>query len=98
MPDYKTGSYLLKGTKPWLCQTCSKPIVVAERCFARIMEHGPELKRWDGQLYRNKTYTRWHLECALQLDNLNQFEHNLLGEYFKTAKPTQETNIAPKVG
>lgn len=86
MPDYKSGTYLLNVKKPWCCLGCNKPINVGEKNFVRVKEHGDQLKRWDGQMYRQKDYSRWHIPCALALTDLDEFEKKLLGEYFKNVK------------
>lgn len=80
MPDYKTGSYLLTARKEWCCLGCKKSIEPQIKHFARIKEYGPDIKRWDGELYKEKEYKRWHLDCALELTDLTEYERSKIAQ------------------
>jgi len=79
MPDYKTGTYIIKAKKTWQCDKCWKEIVIGESCFARVKEYGDQLIRSsDGEGYHLKDYKRFHLICAKKLPDLNIHEQALL--------------------
>ena len=80
MPDYKTGTYIIRAHKFWCCIGCSKRIIYGAPYFVRVQEYGNQLRRSDGKEYRKKTYYRFHLNCARHLPDLNQFESSLLGQ------------------
>ena len=90
MPDYKTGSYLMIPNKSWCCEACKQNISAGVKLFARITCFGPVKKNKRGQDYQEKVYVRWHLKCALALTDLSEYEHELLGEYFKMLQPEPE--------
>lgn len=80
MPDYKTGTYLMCAKKPWVCEHCKTQIKVGERHMARVQEVGNVKTRWDGQSYREKVYTRFHLNCAHSIQ-LNPYEQSLVKKF-----------------
>lgn len=80
MPDYKTGTYIIRAHKLWCCVNCSQKIAYGAKHFVRIQEYGNQLRRGDGQEYRKKNYYRFHLNCARYLPDLNQFESSLLSQ------------------
>ena len=80
MPDYTTGTYIIRAHKFWSCVRCSQMITYGVTHFVRIKEYGDQLKRSDGKEYRKKNYYRFHLNCARHLPDLNQFESSLLGQ------------------
>lgn len=88
--EYQTGTYLVVGRKNWVCESCGKAIIFGVKHFVRVECYGPVKKRRDGQEFQEKLYERHHVECALALDNLNEFERGRLGEYFKTCKPVPD--------
>lgn len=87
--SYKTGTYLFISRKIWKCECCNDYMPIGEKVFTRIKCFGPFKKNKYGESYQEKTYNRFHLKCALSLTDLNEEEHIILGEYFKTVK-TQE--------
>ena len=48
MPDYKTGTYIIKSKKVWRCNFCHEGIKIGEKVFARIKEYGDKKFRSDG--------------------------------------------------
>lgn len=93
--EYKTGSYVVVGRKNWVCEKCHKRILFGAKQFIRVTCFGPVKQRSDGKDYQEKIYERYHIECALELIDLNDYEHTRLGEYFKTAQPAQEGQKQP---
>lgn len=79
--QYKTGSYIMKTRQVWKCKSCEKDILTGVKCFTKVKEYGKTFFNKDGEKYRYKTYTRWHIECAKQIDNLNNYEKKILGIY-----------------
>ncbi len=78
MPDYKTGSYIIQSKKNWPCNHCPQFIKADTKYFARVKEYGEKIKRFDGKTYRLKIYHRYHINCARNFENLNEFEKSLL--------------------
>jgi len=78
MPDYTTGTYIIRARKPWLCSGCNGKIIFGTAHFVRVKEYGDILRSGDGKDYRKKNYHRYHLNCARCLDDLNHFETGLL--------------------
>lgn len=78
MPDYKTGTHIIRGRLSWPCERCGHVIQSGIRHFARIEEFGDVLVRTDGETYRQKVYHRFHLDCARALPDLNQYETSLI--------------------
>jgi hypothetical protein len=80
--EYKTGSYIMVGRKFWPCFCCKKSIPPGEKSFVRVVEDKKESFDAQGVKYHRKNYSRWHIECALALRDLNQYEKGLLSFYF----------------
>lgn len=76
--EYTEGSYIISGRKNWICEKCKKPIFNGKKHFARVKEVSEPKKRSDGKLYTEKKYYRYHLKCALSLNNLSNKEINLI--------------------
>jgi len=95
--EYKTGSYLINPRKYHSCNHCLKNIEIGSTLFARVKEYGEELTRSDGEKYRLKKYTRYHLDCAKTLLDLTDFELSLLNSK-KTDPLNQALEILKKTG
>ena len=78
MPDYKTGSYIIRASKEWECQCCHSRIKPKTIHFARVKEYGEELMRTDGKAYRLKNYYRFHLNCAKSMADINDYEKSII--------------------
>ncbi len=78
MKQYKTGSYIMGTRKIWTCEACLKDILIGTNCFVRIKEFGDKKINQQGEKYKDKTYKRWHIDCAKSLNTLNEYELNLL--------------------
>ena len=76
--DYKTGSYIMRCRKKWLCNACKREILAGTKCLTRIKEYGKILINQKGEEYRHKTFTRYHPHCAKELDNLNDYERTII--------------------
>jgi hypothetical protein len=46
--------------------------------FNRVIEYGKTKISQTGEEYRDKTYSRYHIECAKRLKDLNPYEKDLL--------------------
>jgi len=76
--EYKTGSYIIRGRQQHRCLFCYKDINASFLHFARVKESGEPLTRADGMIYYKKEYYRYHLDCALSLPDLKNFEKLLI--------------------
>lgn len=76
--EYKTGSYIITAKKEHTCHICGLPIHSHVPYFARVREFGEVFTKKDGSTFRKKDYFRFHIECARQMTNLNDYEINLL--------------------
>jgi hypothetical protein len=76
--DYVTGTYFIRGRNNYLCPFCKQQINSGTIQFVRVQENGDILTRCDGETYRMKTFTRFHINCAEKLTDLTDKEKNLL--------------------
>ena len=80
--EYSNGTYLIQGHKPYCCEKC-KQLILLTKALVRVKCFGPVLTRkHDGKSYQQKTYTRYHIDCAVLLPDLNEKEKVLLTQYF----------------
>lgn len=66
--DYKTGSYKIKARKLHKCEDCEIGIIPGSTYFARIKVISE----------KKKNYNRFHFNCARNINNLNEYERQLL--------------------
>jgi hypothetical protein len=101
--DTEAGSYVREVRKMWGCEECKKLIDLHSKCFVRVKEIGSPIKDQNGHMYRKKEYKRWHLNCALKINDLNTYEKRLLDPvimaYFKPLAPdgatiSEKTDVA----
>ena len=83
MPDYKTGTYLLKCKKTWACTDCSATLTPGSIVFTRVVCYGDEKVNQKKQIYQHKNYTRFCLDCAMARPDLTDGERLLLAEIAK---------------
>lgn len=66
--DYKTGTYKILANKEWKCEKCNEIIIKKESYFARVKVISE----------KEKLFKRYHFKCANELDNLNEYEKDLI--------------------
>jgi hypothetical protein len=71
---YKTGSYIVFSKKEHICKKCEQAISSKIYYFGRCLQDNLHYNSW----------TRWHLECALELEDLNDYEKNIIGQKLNT--------------
>ena len=88
--EYKTGSYIIIAQKRWCCEDCNTKIDSNIKQFARVKSSDIVLKTRFGTPYRQKIFKRYHVECALARNDLNDYEKRLLSFYFLQDKTFQD--------
>ena len=71
----------MRTRKQWRCKACGGSIKVGSQYFNRVVEYGETKIAMNGDEYRDKTYTRYHISCAKKLKDLNPYEKNLLKDW-----------------
>jgi len=69
--NYITGTYLILSKKEWICEKCKKAITYKNYYFGRC-----KVDKIEGKDFH--TWKRFHLDCAKNLLNLNDYEKKLL--------------------
>ena len=77
--EYRTGSYVIVGQKQKTCEHCKSGIAPGQKQFIRVRESKDLSYTSNGESFYRKTYQRWHLKCAILIQNLNEYEKQLLG-------------------
>jgi len=88
--DYTSGTYLIVAKKYWTCLDCGQLIPIGQQHFVRILADSRFQVNSKGVQYQNKSYSRWHLKCALRLNNLSSSEKDLLGPTLLVLHASQE--------
>jgi hypothetical protein len=99
--EYTTGTRFIVSQKFYKCEECGKSLPSPVKYFTRIEEYGDILTNKKGQSYRNKKYKRFHLDCALKLKDLNNYEKQMLAPFImarcSTKHPLEGTNAVKVV-
>lgn len=91
--DTKEGSYIRYGRQDWRCEDCKTTIKATEQHFVRVKVDTQVSRDSKGNYYNKREYKRWHLNCALNIKKLNDFEKTLLGPVLMALHMRQDAQI-----
>ena len=93
----KAGTYIRFGKKEWICADCGKIITTNFKHFVRISIDTKVSEDCYGEPYYKVLYKRWHIECALALNDLNDYEKTLLGPHLLALHEAQDAQEDVKI-
>ena len=95
--EYKQGSYIILANKEWICKKCEQKIPIKRHHFVRIKILGEEISKKTGNSFVKKQFKRFHLECALTLNDLNDYEKDIINKTLNKQNNLPEGELQTKI-